>query len=618
MTAHPRVLVVAGANSQVRIAQTFIGAPDAVYFNNAVAEVVVGEGAIVDYYTDQRESERAYPRRQHPGARRQRRACSRRTRSRPARRSSGTTSASALKGEGADCTMNGVYLADGERLLDTHTSLDHAMPHCTSHEIYKGILAGKAKAVFNGRIIVRIDAQKTDAKQTNRALLLSDDATINSNPQLEIFADDVKCTHGAAVGQLDEEAMFYLQARGLTRVEARDMLLHAFAGEVIEGLKIPALREQIEANFFTTLARDVAVRPGHEHAVDQPGRHEHESRQRRSFDVAKVRADFPILSELVHGKPLVYLDSANTSQKPLAVIKATDDYYRHANANIHRATHLLSERATALYEGARKKAATFLNAADPHTIVLTKGTTDGINLVAQSYGRSVLKPGDEILLSWLEHHSNIVPWQLVAEQTGAAIKVVPINERGEIDQDEYARLLSSRTKIVAVGHVSNALGTINPVKAMIAQAHAAGAVVLVDGAQAAPHLAIDVQDLDCDFYVLSSHKMFGPTGTGVLYGRKQLLEAMPPYQGGGDMIANGHVREDALQPGSLQVRSGHAEHRRRRRLRRGDRLPVVDRSRRPRWRTRTTCSPTRPRRSARFPARASSARRATRPACCRS
>ncbi|HUQ88252.1 MAG TPA: cysteine desulfurase [Vicinamibacterales bacterium] len=256
------------------------------------------------------------------------------------------------------------------------------------------------------------------------------------------------------------------------------------------------------------------------------------------FDVAKIRADFPILSELIHGKPLVYLDSANTSQKPLSVIKATDDYYRHANSNIHRATHLLSERATTLYEGARVKAAKFLNAADSHTVVLTKGTTDGINLVAQSYGRTVLKPGDEIVLSWLEHHSNIVPWQLVAEQTGATIKVVSINEAGELDLDEYARLLSSRTKIVAVGHVSNALGTINPIKSMIAQAHAAGAVVLVDGAQAAPHLVIDVQDLDCDFYVLSSHKMFGPTGTGVLYGRRKLLEAMPPYQGGGDMISS--------------------------------------------------------------------------------
>jgi cysteine desulfurase/selenocysteine lyase len=257
-----------------------------------------------------------------------------------------------------------------------------------------------------------------------------------------------------------------------------------------------------------------------------------------TFDVVKVRADFPILSEVVHGKPLVYLDSANTSQKPLAVIRATDDYYRHANANIHRATHLLSERATGLYEGARAKAAAFLNAPDPHTIVLTKGTTDGINLVAQSYGRMVLKPGDEIVLSWLEHHSNIVPWQLVAEQTGAVIKVIPITDLGEVDQDAYAKLLSGRPKIVAVGHVSNALGTINPIKAMIAQAHAHGAVVLVDGAQAAPHLVIDVQVLDCDFYVLSSHKMFGPTGSGVLYGRRSLLEAMPPYQGGGDMISS--------------------------------------------------------------------------------
>ena len=257
-----------------------------------------------------------------------------------------------------------------------------------------------------------------------------------------------------------------------------------------------------------------------------------------AFDVSKIRADFPILSERIHGKPLVYLDSANTSQKPESVLKAMDDYYRHANANIHRATHLLSERATALYEGARAKAAAFLNAPDPHAIVLTKGTTDGINLVAQSYGRSTLKAGDEIVLSWLEHHSNIVPWQMVAEQTGAVIKVVPINEAGEIDLEQYRALLTTRTKIVALGHVSNALGTINPIKDMTALAHQHGAVVLIDGAQAVPHLVVDVQALDCDFYVFSSHKMYGPTGTGVLYGRKALLESMPPYQGGGDMIAS--------------------------------------------------------------------------------
>jgi len=259
VAAHPRVLIVAGANSQVRIAQTFIGVAGDTYFNNAVAEVVVGDSARVEFYTDQRESDQAFHVaniQAHVGAKGVFESHAFSTGARIMRHDIGI----GLKGEGADCTMNGVYLADGERLMDTHTSLDHAMPHCTSHEIYKGILAGKSKAVFNGRIIVRLDAQKTDAKQTNRALLLSDEATINSNPQLEIFADDVKCTHGAAVGQLDEEALFYLQARGLTRAAARDMLLHAFAGEVIAGLKIPALREQIEANFFSALARDLEGR----------------------------------------------------------------------------------------------------------------------------------------------------------------------------------------------------------------------------------------------------------------------------------------------------------------------------------------------------------------------
>jgi cysteine desulfurase/selenocysteine lyase len=258
----------------------------------------------------------------------------------------------------------------------------------------------------------------------------------------------------------------------------------------------------------------------------------------RTFDAHRVRADFPILSERVHGKPLVYLDSANTSQKPQSVLKAMDAYYRHANANIHRATHLLSERATELYEGARVKAASFVNAPHHHTIVLTKGTTDGINLVAQSHGRSTLRPGDEVLISWLEHHSNIVPWQLVCQQTGASLRVAPIDDVGEIDMQAFEALLSPRTRIVAISHVSNALGTINPVRDIIRMAHARGAVVLVDGAQAVPHLPIDVQALDCDFYVFSSHKMFGPTGVGVLYGRRSLLDAMPPYQGGGDMIAS--------------------------------------------------------------------------------
>jgi cysteine desulfurase / selenocysteine lyase len=257
-----------------------------------------------------------------------------------------------------------------------------------------------------------------------------------------------------------------------------------------------------------------------------------------AFDVAKIRADFPILREQVHGKPLVYLDSANTSQKPESVIRAMDDYYRHANANIHRATHVLSERATQLYEGTRDKVVRFINAPDKRSIVLTTGTTDGINLVAQTYGRAFLEPGDEVLVTWLEHHSNIVPWQILCEQTGATLRVAEINELGEVDMASFEAQLSPWTRIVAVGHVSNALGSINPVRAMIDMAHAAGAVVLVDGAQAIPHFVVDVQALDCDFYVFSSHKMFGPTGTGVLYGRRELLERMPPYRGGGDMIAS--------------------------------------------------------------------------------
>jgi cysteine desulfurase/selenocysteine lyase len=256
------------------------------------------------------------------------------------------------------------------------------------------------------------------------------------------------------------------------------------------------------------------------------------------FDVTRLRADFPILEEVVHGHPLAYLDNANTTQKPRQVLEALDHYYRHDNANIHRATHLLSERATRAYEAARTSLARFVNAADRREIVLTRGCTDGINLVAQSYGRSVLGPGDEILVTGMEHHSNIVPWQLVAAQTGATLRAAPITDAGELDQEAFGRLLGPRTKIVGLIHVSNALGTVNPVAALVARARAAGATVLVDGAQAVPHLPVDVQALGCDFYAFSGHKMYGPTGTGVLYGRLPLLEAMPPYQGGGDMIAS--------------------------------------------------------------------------------
>ncbi len=257
-----------------------------------------------------------------------------------------------------------------------------------------------------------------------------------------------------------------------------------------------------------------------------------------AYDVKGLRAQFPILSRTVHGKPLVYLDNANTTQKPRVVIDADRLYYEELNANIHRGTHWLSEKATEAYEGARAKVARFLGAASPKEIVFTRGTTEAINLVASSFSQAFLKAGDEILITGLEHHSNIVPWQLACERTGAKLVVVPITDDGEVPVDEFAKRLTPRTKLAAVSHVSNALGTINAVRDFVRLAHERDVPVLVDGAQAAPHLPIDVKDLGCDFYAVSAHKMYGPTGIGALYGREEWLEKLPPYQGGGDMISS--------------------------------------------------------------------------------
>ncbi len=256
------------------------------------------------------------------------------------------------------------------------------------------------------------------------------------------------------------------------------------------------------------------------------------------FNAAKLRRDFPILREKVHGKPLVYLDNAATTQKPLAVIEALDKYYREYNANIHRGLHLLSEKATEAYESSREKVRRFLNAADAREILFTRGATEGINLVAQSWGRQNVGAGDEVLVTGMEHHSNIVPWQMLCGEKGAKLKVVPLNDRGELDLEALPGLLTPRTKLLALTHVSNALGTVNPVAQIVKLAHAKGAKVLLDGAQAVPHLTVDVQALDCDFYVFSGHKIYGPTGIGVLYGKYALLDAMPPWQGGGDMISS--------------------------------------------------------------------------------
>jgi cysteine desulfurase/selenocysteine lyase len=256
------------------------------------------------------------------------------------------------------------------------------------------------------------------------------------------------------------------------------------------------------------------------------------------YDVEKVREEFPALKQTVHGKPLVYLDNAATAQKPRGVVNAVSHFYSVDCANVHRGVHALSERATQAHETARAKAQRLLNARHLHEVIFVRGTTEAINLVAQTYGRARIRAGDEIVISAMEHHSNIVPWQILCEQVGAVLRVIPMNDRGELLMDEYEKLLTDRTRLVAVVHVSNALGTINPVREIARKAHQAGAVVLVDGAQAAPHIGLDVQDLDCDFYAFSGHKVYGPTGVGILYGKETLLDAMPPYQGGGEMISS--------------------------------------------------------------------------------
>jgi cysteine desulfurase / selenocysteine lyase len=255
-----------------------------------------------------------------------------------------------------------------------------------------------------------------------------------------------------------------------------------------------------------------------------------------ALDVERVRRDFPILERSINGRPLVYLDSAASSQRPLQVLRAVERYETHSHANVHRGVHALSQAATEAYEGARERVRRFINAHSTKEIIFVRGTTEGINLVAQSYARPRFGPGDEILITGLEHHANIVPWQMVRDQTGCTLKVAPINRRGEVELDQFMAMLSPRTRLVAIAHVANALGTILPVKRMIDAAHAQGAVVLVDGAQAVPHSVVDVRALGCDFYTFSSHKLYGPTGVGVLYGREELLAAMPPWQGGGDMI----------------------------------------------------------------------------------
>lgn len=274
------------------------------------------------------------------------------------------------------------------------------------------------------------------------------------------------------------------------------------------------------------------------------------------FDVAKIRGDFPILSRTVYNRPLVYLDNSATTQKPRVVVDSIVREYYSENANVHRGVHFLSQQATDLYEQARGRVRTFINARSDKEIVFTRGTTESLNLVASSFGERFMGEGDEVIISAMEHHSNIVPWQLLQERKGIRLRVIPINDRGELLLDEYEKLFNKRTRIVAVTHVSNVLGTVNPVKQIAAVAHAHGVPVLVDGAQSVPHIAVDVQEMDCDFFVFSGHKVYGPTGIGVLYGKESLLNELPPYQGGGEMIKNVHFEHTEYEDAPLRFEAG--------------------------------------------------------------
>ena len=434
----------------------------------------------------------------------------------------------ALEGRAAACRLDGLFLADGDRQVDLHTQVSHVGLATETVQDYRGIAAGRGRGGFNGKIVVQSSARGANASQSSRNLLLTPLAEINARPQLEIEVDEVQCRHGATTGTLDPEQLFYLVSRGLDPAAARALLTFAFCLDVTGRLPIASVRAAAETLVFGRAAGSRSD-PGNRlmAAVRETA---------VALDLARIRSDFPVLARRVNGHPLAYLDNAASSQQPSPVIDAVAEYARSHHANVHRGVHTLSQEATALFEGAREKVQRFINAASPAEIVFVRGTTEAINLVAQSYGRPRLVPGDEIVVSHLEHHSNIVPWQLLCEQTGAKLRVVPIDRSGVVDFDAYLALLAPKTRIVALAHVSNALGTVLPLDRFIAEARQRGIVSVIDGAQAVPHLPVDVQALGSDFYAFSAHKMYGPTGIGVLHARESLLAAMPPWQGGGDMI----------------------------------------------------------------------------------
>ena len=402
--------------------------------------------------------------------------------------------------------------------------MDHAVANCQSREVFKTVLDDESRGVFQGKIIVRPHAQKTDAKMASHARCCcrrTPKPTTSRNSRC--FADDVQCGHGATAGDLDEDLLFYLKARGIPHTEAEALLIQAFVGEAIEGIEHAGLREAlIEAVGAWLKAR--SLEPMHP-AVSNG-----------SYDVDAYPRGFPDPLDAGLRQAAGLSRQRRLGAKAETVLDRLTQAYTYEYANVHRGLHYLANAATEGYEGAREKVRAFLNAKRPEEIVFTRNATEAINLVAYTFARERIQPGDEIVVSIMEHHSNIVPWHFLRERQGAVIKWAPVNEDGNFLLDEFEKLLTPRTKLVAMTHMSNALGTITPIKEVVRLAHARGIPVLVDGAQGAVHLEVDVQDLDCDFYVITGHKLYGPTGIGALYGKYEHLAGMPPFNGGGEMI----------------------------------------------------------------------------------
>ena len=457
-----------------------------------------------------------------------------------------------LAAPGAECQLDGLFLGSGERLVDNHTLVDHAEPRCTSRELYKGILADRSRGVFRGRIVVRPDAQQTDAQQSNANLLLGAGAEIDTKPQLEIWADDVRCSHGASIGRLDEDALFYLRSRGIGEDAARDLL--------DPGLRLGGIAPDRQR---------AAGRGARRRAAGAP------ARGRLMLDLERIRKDFPILQRTLRGKPLVYLDSAASAQKPRAVIEAIRSFYETSYANIHRGVYELSETATRLHDEARVQVQRLLGAGDPREVDLRTEHHRG-----DQPRRGELRPEPRARRRRGADHHPRAPFEhraLAAALRGAGRPArggADRRPRRAADPDAFEALLSERTRLVAIAHVSNALGTLLPVAELTRLAQRAGAVVLVDGAQAVPRMPVDVRALGCDFYAFSGHKLYGPTGIGVPLG--------PPRAARGDAALaerrrhdlRGALREDQLRRAAPEVRGRHPRHRRRDRPRRGDRLPA--------------------------------------------